>query len=326
MILRVYRAELYKIITSHRFKIALVGILIFSIYNIVGEYRKFSNYEYIYECNKKENINRINTYKKYLEELNSGPLSNLSYYFNESQEVINHDKCTYEKGVEFYSNHKLLTLKKDFSQGLDKSIFDDMYWLPILLLFCCDIICGERFKNITQIQFSSCTSRSELYHSKYMAILTAMVLIFTLNLIFSYFFSGYLMGFSDLYGSMRSISDYSIATIERSIKELLVLKIVFGIITCASAAVIFIFISTVIRAVITSYIISGLLVSSAGTFYFLIENGVGFSKYFLISFYYANQTYIMGDATYSIKLGLISMLVQSVFLYLLGLYIYKKME
>ncbi len=326
MILRVYRAELYKIITSHRFKIALVGILIFSIYNIAYEYRKFSNYEYIYECNKKENINMVSTYKKSLEELNSGTISNLSYYFNESQEVINHDKCIYEKGIEFYRNHKLLPLKKDFSQGLDKSIFEYMYWLPILLLFCCDIVCSERFKNIIQIQFSSYTSRSELYHSKYMAILTAMILIFTLNLIFSYFFSGYLMGFSDLSGSMRSISGYSAATIERSIKELLLLKIIFGIITCASAGVIFIFISTVARDLITSYIISGLLVWDAGTFYFIIENGIGFSKYFFISFYYANETYIRGDATYSIKFGLISMLVQSIFLYLLGLYIYRKME
>lgn len=326
MILRVYRAELYKIITSHRFKIALVGILIFSIYNIALEYRKFSNYEYIYECNKKEIINKIDTYKKFLEELNSKPLSNLSHYFNESQAIINHDKCIYETGVEFYSNHKLPPLKKDFSQGLAKSIFDDVYWLPMLLLFCCDIVCNERFKNITQIQFSSRTSRSELYHSKYMAILTAMILIFTLNLIFSYFFSGCLMGFSDLSGSMSSIYGYSTATIERSIKELLVLKIIFGIITCASAAVIFIFISTVTRDVITSYIISTLLVYNSGTFYFMIENGIGFSKYFFISFYYANQTYIMGDVTYSIKFGLISMLVQNIFLYLLGLYIYKKIE
>lgn len=326
MILRVYRAELYKIITSHRFKIALVGILIFSIYNIVAEYGKFSNYDYIYECNKKDNINRIDTYKKSLDELEKGSISNLSYYFNGSQEVINNEKKIYKKGIEFYSSHKILPLKKDFSQGLDKSIFDDMYWLPILLLFCCDIVCNERFKNITQIQFSSCTSRLELYHSKYMAILTAMVLIFILNLIFSYLFSGYLMGFSDLSGSMRSISGYSTATIERSIKELLVLKIVFALIICASAAVIFIFISTVTRDAITSYIISALLVCNSAPFYFTIENGIGFSKYFFISFYYANQNYIMGDVTYNIKFGVISMLVQNIFLYLLGLYIYKKIE
>lgn len=326
MILRVYRAELYKIIASHRFKIALVAILIFSICNIVIEYRKFPNYGHIYENNKKENTNRINTYKKYLEELNSETISSLSCYFNQSEDVINHDKRIYEKEIEFFSNHETLQLRKDFSQGLVNSIFDDVYWLPILLLFCCDIVCSEKSKNIMQMQFSSRISRYQLYHSKYMAILTAMILIFILNLIFSYFFSGCLMGFSDLSGSMRSISGYSTAIIERSVKELLALKVIFGIIICASAAVIFIFISTVSRDFITSYIISFLLVASAGTFYFMIKNGVGFSKYFFISFYYANETYITGDVTYNIKFGLISMLVQNIFLYLLGLYIYKKIE
>ncbi len=324
MFLSVYKAELYKIITSYRFKIALVGILMLSTYNVLSEYKKFPSYNSIYEVNKKAYSTKIDDYKKNLEGLNNGVHS--AFYDNATPNELKTEKYIDEFYLQFYQSHKIPLPKKDFSCGLYKCIFDYYYWLPIMFLFCCDIVCIERRKNIIEMQFSSYTSRQTLYHSKYMAILTAMGLIFLSNLLFSFIFSGCLMGFSDLSGSMRSILEYGSAVVERSIKELLLLKIAFAFIICASAAVVFIFISTAARDVVTSYIIGVLMVINAANFYLTIENGIGLSKYFFISFYYVSEGYIRGEPTYNIKIGLATFLVQNVVLYLLGLHIYKGIE
>ncbi|AKN31144.1 membrane protein [Clostridium carboxidivorans P7] len=325
MFLSVYKAELYKIITSYRFKLVLIAILILSSYNILSEYKKFPNYNFIYEANKKAYSAKIDECKKNLEQLNSGVYYS-EFYNRGTPSELKMEKYINEFNLQFYKNHKIPSPKKDFSCVLYKCIFDYYYWLPIMLLFCCDIVCIERKRNIIEMQFSSYVGKHTLYHSKYMAVFTAMGLIFLSNLLFSFIFSGCLMGFSDLSGSMRSILEYGDAVVERSIKELLLLKIAFGVIICASAAVMFIFISTVARDVVTSYIIGALMVINAAPFYFTIENGIGFSKYFFISFYYVSESYIRGEPTYNIKIGLATFLVQNVILYLLGFHIYKSIE
>ncbi len=324
MFLSVYKAELYKIVTSYRFKLVLIAILILSAYNILSEYRKFPNYNSIYEANKKSYSTKIDGYRKNLEELNNGVHS--AFYDNATPDELKTEKYIDKFYLQFYENHKIPSPKKDFSCSLYKCIFDYYYWLPIMFLFCCDIVCIERKRNIIEMQFSSYVSRRTLYNSKYMAILTAIGLIFLSNLLFSFIFSGCLMGFSDLSGSMRSILEYGDAVVERSIKELLLLKIAFAFMICASAAVMFIFISTVARDVVTSYIIGTLMVINAAPFYFTIENGIGLSKYFFISFYYVSEGYIRGEPTYNIKIGLATFLVQNIILYLLGVHIYKGIE
>lgn len=261
MVFRVYKAELQKIITSYRFRIAILAVLVFSTYNILTSYTKFP---------------------------------------------------------------RMLPLEGYFSRSLDNSVFDYYVWLPIPILFCSDIICGDKSKNIMYMQFATKTDKSIIYYSKYLAITTSMILVFILDLLFSCAFSVYLVGFKGSPKSMHCILDYSVVIIDMSLKQLILLKIFFGIITCFSAAVIFIFVSTLVVDFVTSYIISALLIINANSFYCAVDNGIGFSKYFIISFYCANH--IDGPTDYDIKIGVISMIVQTVILYFWGLYIYKKIE
>lgn len=309
MFFGVYKAELYKIIKSYRFKIVLLVILACSTYNIVNAYKKFPQYNCIYEQNKKDYINKIDEYEKDLHELNN----EIDIYISKSI-------------LDFYKNHFAVEPKQDFSQGMAEAIFNDTYWLPLLLLFCADIVCFEKTRNITKVQFATGTSRVKLYYSKYMAMLSAMLIVFSVNLIFSFIFSGYLMGFSDLSSSIRSVLCYSMATVERSVIDTFIIKSVLTILILASAAVLFLVVSTLVQDVVTSYIISVLLVTNSWSFYNAFGNGTGIFRYFFISFYSGIDLYFYGQSIYSIKVGVISMVVQSILLYFFGYHFYKRIE
>ncbi|WP_053954993.1 ABC transporter permease [Inediibacterium massiliense] len=217
-----FQAEFYKIIKSLGFKIAFLGILFLSLFHIVYEYSYFSQYEFFYEGYKKEYVKEIEASKEFL----TDPTSH--HYLKDHIKELKREIENRKHYLEFYTTHKVSPLKKDFSQGLSKSIFNYEEFLFLILLFCCNSVCYEKSKNITAFQFSSKASRGELYFSKFLGLSLAVTIIFVVNILFSYILSGFLMGFSDLSGQIQSLRGYSFAPIERSIKEFLILKVIFG--------------------------------------------------------------------------------------------------
>lgn len=311
-----FKAEFYKVIKSFAFKIALLGVLFFSLFHIVNEYSYFSEYDSFYDRYKNEYAKEIKDIKDFLQ----NPV--IDSYFQQHPENFEVETRNRKHYLEFYMSHEMPQLKKDFSQGLSKSIFNYEEFLLLIILFCCNIVCYEKTKNITPLQFASRVSRSELYFSKFLALSVAVTIIFVLNLIISYILSGLLMGFSDLSEPVQALREYRFAPIERSIKEFLILKIIFGWLTCISLVVVFLFISTIAKDVLTSYMISVVMIFMDNVFYL----GGKHIKHFIIGTYYAYKEYIYGLIVYDIKIVVLNMMVQTICVYLIGLYIYKKIE
>ncbi|WP_053954992.1 hypothetical protein [Inediibacterium massiliense] len=89
-----------------------------------------------------------------------------------------------------------------------------------------------------------------------------------------------------------------------------------------SAIVVFHFISTVTKDSLTSYMMSIILIVQSNILYF----GGEYLKHIIIGTYYAYQQYIYGLIVHDIKITILNMIFQTICIYFLGLYIYKRME
>lgn len=316
MFWRVYKEELFKIFRSYGFKIAFISILILSTFNIINEYVQFKDYDILSAGMKNEYSKLLESYQKELKSIES----NKSYFKNSKQREIEENIVKYH--IDYYSKNIPPVLHKDFSQGITRCIFRYQIFLSLILLFCSGSVCYEKNNNIIFLQFSTEVEKRVLYNSKYLSMFTAALIIFIFNITYSFLLSVFIMGINDLSAPIQTIHGCSKYCIQRTIFELIIIRVAFAILSMAIAIVVFQFISTISKNVFTSYILSASIVVSSRIFY--INNW--FDNYTLFSSYEIFSAYETSIIFIDIKKFLVIAIVQTVLLYILGLYFYKKIE
>ncbi|MGH4124120.1 MAG: ABC transporter permease subunit [Clostridium sp.] len=319
MFLQIVKFELKKIIFSNKFKFVLLAMILISLFYSVQAKLEFPKYN---EINVKSKIE----YKKEIADINDfikAPYEYLNGFYNKHPESVKADIISRTKDLEYYTSHQLPNLKKNFIQGFVKNFNSFAIYIVLIGIFCSNIISDEKAKNTLSFQFACKTKRSTLYNGKYVALIISIALLIIANIIFSLVTNGLILGFSDINGSIQQVRGFEMATVNMSILEFLTKKILTLFICCSSFACIFILVSSLFKNFLAPYIFCILLVSFGSVFlnefewtYFLPSTYILFD----LIFYFGNSQH------YNLTFTLISMLAQSIVVYILGQFIFKRME
>ena len=319
MFLQIVKFELKKIIFSNKFKFVLLAMLLMSLFYSVQAKLEFPKYNDI-------NTNSKIEYKKEIANINDfikAPYEYSNGLYKKHPESVKADIISRTKALEYYTSHQLPDLKKNFIQGFIKNFDNFEIYIVLIGIFCSNIVSDEKAKNTLSFQFTSKTKRSTLYNAKYVALIISIALLIIANIIFSLITNGLILGFSDINGDLQQVRGFEMATVNTSIFEFLTKKILILFICCSSFACIFILVSSLFKNFLAPYIFCILLVSFGSVFlnefnwtYFLPSTYTVFD----MIFYFGNSQH------YNLNFTLISMVAQSMLVYILGQFIYKRME
>lgn len=269
------------------------------------EYSLFKSYNDIYEINKVK-------YSDMVIDLEND-LSEDIYLDDRSIEIT-------KKSFDFYISHPIARLRKDYSQGLNVSIFNINVFVLAILLFCGASICEDRRKKLIDIQFSTKAHKWTQFNIKLLVMITGGVLIFIINLAFSWLLSLLVMGGGELTGQMNSIRAFNLSPITRNIRMLFSLKIILGIITILFSVIFFTFISTLSQNIIMVYTIGCISILTSNIFYY----GILPLKYSALSFFYGVDSFLYGSYLYNIQIALITLMLQIIIIYWISYRVYSR--
>ncbi|GAA0740691.1 hypothetical protein [Clostridium oceanicum] len=320
----VFNFEFYKIVKSNRFKIVILLFIVVSTINICSERISFKDYGKLNKVYYKSYYNNIKDIKNELIEIEKDTYIKTKYY-----QTYEQDKAFNKYHLEFYKNHKPVKLKKDFSQGLARTIYMHDY-LYIILLICCDVIGQDKKKNITSIQCATKTSRSKMYFCKFISLVSAVTIVYIINFVWTFLLSGLLLGFSSLTSPIQTIRGLDFSILNINARQYVILRTIIGWVALVFGCLIYMFISTIFENPLICYVIGVLTVTFDNVFYYMFNPSVLsiYIKYFVISVYFFlryNQ-FCKGFYInlYNLKGLFLALTIQFIFIYWLGFKIYKK--
>lgn len=317
MFFRIVNYELKKILFSRKFKFAILALILLSLFYSVQEKLEFPKYEELNVQAKIQYENRIENINDFLQ----NPSEAYNGYYKRYPDQLESDIKLQRKKLEYYTSHTLPNYKKNFIQGFVKNFNNLQIYIIIIGLFCSSIISDESAKNTLSFQFTSKTKRGTLYNAKYSALIISIAVLIIINVFFSFITNGLILGFSDINGSIQQIRGYEVSIVNMSILEFLLKIIVLLFISCASFACIYILMSSLFKNFLVPYILCILIITSSNVFLFEFD-----WKYFLLSIYEMFNWAFNPNFNLPVNLTLISMLLQSILLYIIGHFRYKRME
>lgn len=319
MFLQVFKFELKKITHSNKFKFAVIAMIFISLFFSVQAKLEFAKYDNINIKNKLDYKKKILKLENFLE----NPYAASDAFYKKHPEALKSDIITMREDLNFYKSHQLPELKKNFIQGFIKNFNTFQIYIILIGIFCSDIISDEKAKNTLSFQFTCKTKRSNLYNAKYLALISSIGILIIANIVFSLITNGIILGFSDINGTIQQVRGFEMATVNMSILSLITGKILFLFLCCASFACIFILVSSLFKNFLVPFILCIFIVGFSNVFLYEFE-----WTYFLLSTYETFKLiFYFGDSnSHNLAFSIISMFVQSAILYILGFFVYNRMQ